>query len=126
MPSRVRFAPRPQRRIALSASVFESYANIEDELLFNALEPCLGAHSGPLAVMRFEHNQTADLLGKIAAATELDSVRVLAKQMIQATRGHFQKEEQILFRMARQFLSEDELASFGAQWAQKRTIVGAS
>lgn len=76
--------------------------------------------------MRFEHNQTADLLGKIAAATELDSVRVLAKQMIQATRGHFQKEEQILFRMARQFLSEDELASFGAQWAQKRTIVGAS
>ncbi len=39
--------------------------------------------------MRFEHNQITDLLGNIESATELDSARALAKQMIEVTRGHF-------------------------------------
>jgi hemerythrin-like domain-containing protein len=70
--------------------------------------------------MRFEHTQITDLLGNIESATDLDPARALAAQMIQVTRGHFQKEEQILFRMAHQFLSEDELASLGAEWAKRR------
>ena len=111
-----------QNRIAAFAFALESHAGIEDQLLFTTLEPHLGTQGGPLAVMRFEHNQITDLLGKIESATELDSARALARQMIEVTRGHFQKEEQILFRMARQFLSDDELASLGTQWAQHRKI----
>ena len=111
-----------QNRIAAFAFALESHAGIEDQLLFTTLEPHLGTQGGPLAVMRFEHNQITDLLGKIESATELDSARALARQMIEVTRGHFQKEEQILFRMARQFLSDEELAALGAQWAQHRKI----
>ncbi len=70
--------------------------------------------------MRIEHDQITDLLGKIESASDLASVRALTAQMIQVTRGHFQKEEQALFRMARQFLSEDELESLGMRWAKKR------
>ncbi|MBI3166825.1 MAG: hemerythrin domain-containing protein [Chloroflexi bacterium] len=115
-----------QNRIAAFAFALEAHAGLEDELLFNALEPHLGTAGGPLAVMRMEHDQIRDLLGKIESATDLDSARAFAKQMIQITRGHFQKEEQILFRMARQALSEDELSSLGAQWAQRRAplIIG--
>ena len=114
-----------QNRIAAFAFALEAHASLEDELLFNALEPHLGVQGGPLAVMRMEHDQIRDLLGKIESAADLDSARALAKQMIQVTRGHFQKEEQILFRMARQFLSEDELSALGTQWAKQRTpLVG--
>ncbi|MCC6499982.1 MAG: hemerythrin domain-containing protein [Anaerolineales bacterium] len=109
-----------QQRIVLFASTLESHASIEDELLFNALEPHLGIQGGPLAVMRIEHDQITDLLGKIESASDLASARALTAQMIQVTRGHFQKEEQALFRMARQCLSDDELAALGVKWAQKR------
>jgi hemerythrin-like domain-containing protein len=114
-----------QNRIAAFAFALESHAGLEDELLFNALEPHFGTQSGPLAVMRMEHDQITDLLGNIHSASDLDSARAFAKQMIQVTRGHFQKEEQILFRMARQFLSEEELSALGAEWAKQRTpLVG--
>ena len=115
--------PNLQNRITAFAFALEAHAGLEDELLFNALEPHLGTAGGPLAVMRMEHDQITDLLGKIESADNLESARALAKQMIQITRGHFQKEEQILFRMARQALSEDELTSLGAQWAGRRGIV---
>ena len=112
--------PNLQNRITAFAFALEAHATLEDELLFTALEPHLGTAGGPLAVMRMEHDQITDLLAKIESASNLDSARAFAKQMIQITRGHFQKEEQILFRMARQVLSEGELSSLGVAWAQKR------
>lgn len=112
--------PNLQNRIAAFAFALESHAGLEDELLFDALEPHLGTAGGPLAVMRMEHDQITDLLGKIESVSDLESARAFARQMIQITRGHFQKEEQILFRMARQFLDEEELSALGAQWAKRR------
>lgn len=109
-----------QHELAALGFALEAHAKLEDELLFTALEPHLGAQGGPLAVMRMEHAQITDLLGQIESATSLEEGRALAAQMIQVTRGHFQKEEQVLFRMARQFLGEDELSALGAKWAQKR------
>ena len=114
--------PALQNRLAAFAFALESHASIEDELLFTALEPHLGVQGGPLAVMRMEHNQITDLLGKIESAADLNSARALTKQMIEVTRGHFQKEEQVLFRMARQFLGEDELTALGAKWAHRRAL----
>lgn len=110
-----------RNQIAGFAFALESHATLEDELLFNALEPHLGTQGGPLMVMRMEHDQITDLLGKIRCDNELDSARPLVRQMIQVARGHFQKEEQVLFRMARQFLDEAELSALGSQWAQRRT-----
>ena len=114
-------------RIAAFAFVLESHAALEDELLFAALEPHLSAQGGPLAIMRMEHAQITELLGQIESTVSLEEGRARVAQMIQVTRGHFQKEEQILFRMARQFLSEDELSTLGAKWAQKRVpLIGLS
>jgi hemerythrin-like domain-containing protein len=110
-----------QHRFAAFAFALEAHAGLEDELLFTALEPHLGTQAGPLAVMRFDHDQIIDLLGKIKSAADLDSARGAARQLFPVVHSHFQKEEQVLFRMARQFLSEDELASLGGQWAKRRT-----
>lgn len=109
-----------QNRIAAFAFALESHANIEEELLFASLGPYLGAHSGPLAVMRMEHNQIADLLERIESAATIEEGRALVTQMIQVTRGHFQKEEQVLFRLVRQFLGEEELSALGTKWAEQR------
>lgn len=109
-----------QNQIAAFAFALESHAALEDELLFAALEPHLGTQNGPLALMRMEHDQITDLLGRVESAASPEEGRALATQMIQVARGHFQKEEQVLFRMARQFLGEDELSVLGAKWEQRR------
>jgi hemerythrin-like domain-containing protein len=96
----------------------EAHAHAEDELLFTALEPHLGAQSGPLAVMRMEHDQITALLERLKSPTNLTQGHTLATQMLDLSRDHFQKEEQILFPLARQFLGEQELAELGRQWAR--------
>ncbi|MBI5824545.1 MAG: hemerythrin domain-containing protein [Chloroflexi bacterium] len=119
LPALETVAALTNRAAPLSFSL-EAHARLEDELLFTALEPHLGTQGGPLAVMRMEHDQIVNLLGQIASATELEQGRALAAQMIAVSRAHFQKEEQVLFRMARQFLGEEQLSALGAQWAQRR------
>jgi hemerythrin-like domain-containing protein len=109
-----------QHRFAAFAFALEAHADLEDELLFTALEPHLGDQAGPLAVMRFEHNQIINLFGKIESAADLDSARDFARQLFPIVRRHFQKEEQALFEMAGRFLSEDELSTLGGQWAMRR------
>lgn len=112
--------PSIQHHIAAFAFALETHAGLEDELLFIALEPHLGTRNRPLALMRMEHNQITDLLGRIKSAASLVQGSAFALQMIQVTRGHFQKEEHVLFRMARQVLGEDELFILGAKWEQRR------
>ncbi|MBV6395838.1 MAG: hypothetical protein HFACDABA_01420 [Anaerolineales bacterium] len=109
-----------QNRLAPLTFSLEAHAALEDQLLFAALEPHLGTQGGPLMVMRMEHDQIVELLARIPSVPDLAQGRALAAQMIQIARGHFRKEEQALFRMARQFLSEDELSALGAQWEQRR------
>ena len=109
-----------QNRIAPLAFSLEAHASLEDELLFIALEPHLGTQGGPLAVMRHEHDQIVSLLERIPSAPDLVQARALAAQMIEVSRGHFRKEEQVLFRMAQNFLDEDELSALGAKWSARR------
>lgn len=109
-----------QNQIAAFAFALEAHAALEDDLLFTALEPHLGTQNGLLSLMRMEHDQITDFLGRIEAAASPKEGRALAAQMIQVARVHFQKEEHVLFHMARQFLNEDELWSLGAKWKERR------
>ena len=106
-----------QHRFA--AFALETHADLEDELLFNALEPHLSTQAGPLAALRFEHSQIIDLFGKIESAADLNSARVFARQLFPIVRGHFQKEEQALFQMAARFLSKNELSALDGQCGER-------
>ena len=121
LPTLESVAALTNRAAPLSFSL-EAHARLEDELLFTALEPHLGTQGGPLAVMRMEHDQIVNVLGRIESATDLEQGRALATQMIEVSRSHFQKEEQVLFRMARQFLGKEQLSALGAKWSQCRKI----
>ena len=98
-----------------------SHAHLEDELLFSALDPYLGP-MGPLAVMRMEHDQIEGLLDRIPTTKELRQAQGLLQQALQVARGHFAKEEQVLFPIAEQALDQGRLAELGVQWAERRGV----
>ena len=114
-----------QIHLAPLSFALEAHARLEDELLFTALEIHLGTQAGPLVVMRMEHDQIVNLLAGIQSASGLAQGRDLASQMTEVARGHFQKEEQALFRMARQLLGENTLYALGVKWAQQRGLLAA-
>lgn len=76
----------------------------------------------PLTVMRMEHNQIGDLIGRAQSTTDLARGRALTTQMIDVIRGHFREEEQVLFRLAQQCLNEEDLSILGATCAQRRAL----
>lgn len=111
-----------QAQGALLTAALETHAHLEEDLLFSTLEPHLG-QGGPLAVMRTEHQQIEEGLARLPGLGELAPARQLLLQVVQVARGHFAKEEQVLYPMAHQALGEAVLAELGARWAERRQVV---
>ncbi len=107
---------------AVLEAMVDSHATLEDELLFAALEPYLGKHDGPLAILRAEHEEMKRLLWQIEDTVDGDEAIVLVKEALTAARIHFQKEEQVLFPMARRLLGDEELTRLGSAWAEARRV----
>ena len=124
------------------------HAHKEDEALFPALERSFASNSGPTAVMREEHREIearaqlfkrtlhqlehvehpAILAGgselRAMASGEGDAAQIaaLARELIDLLDAHFSKEETILFPMARQMLSADDLAAVGRRMDALRAV----
>ncbi len=107
--------------IATVTASLLAHAHVEDEILFPALEAHFGS-MGPLAVMRAEHEKIEQTLQE-AAQTEPDAEAAeRVRSALAVAREHFTKEEQILFRMARQVLGEEALAQLAERWAARRRV----
>ncbi len=98
-----------------------SHARIEEDLLFPRLEPHLG-QKGPLAVMRFEHREIDERLENARQETDIAALKSVIGQLLELAHGHFQKEERVLFALARQFLDEATLTELGDEWAASRNV----
>lgn len=110
-----------QRMTRALAAALASHARIEDELLFPALEAHLGP-AGPLAVMRHEHEEIEAAIEDVASAQTQEAAAARLRYGLQVAQDHFSKEEQILFQMARQSISEQELEQLGIRWADARRV----
>jgi len=88
-------------------SALEGHAQLEEELLFKNLELHIGP-TGPLAVMRAEHNQIEHSLESLPDAQSLGQAQDLLQKVIAVARNHFAKEEQILYPMIDQFMPDSE------------------
>jgi hemerythrin-like domain-containing protein len=95
---------------------------LEDELLFIALEAHLDPQSGPLAVMRMEHNEIEGSLERLQKLQDLAEAKNLLLHAVQTARAHFAKEEQVLFPLAGQMLEAGKLVQLGAKWAERRKV----
>jgi iron-sulfur cluster repair protein YtfE (RIC family) len=112
-------SPQADGAAALVSKAVIVHAELEDELLFTALEARMGP-AGPLAVMRSEHDEIHRRLEGGADGEAGALQRVLG--MIPIAREHFAKEEQVLFQMARQVLSTEELEQLSVRWADERQV----
>ena len=106
--------------VTLSAVIL-SHAHLEEELLFPALETHMG-RTGPLAVMRTEHDEIKDALRQIEEAQNFDDGADCVAHALSILRDHFQKEEEVLFSMARQLLDEETQTRLGKAWAEARRV----
>jgi hemerythrin-like domain-containing protein len=107
--------------VAVLERLLLAHARIEEELLFPRLEPYLG-QMGPLAVMRDEHREIDNLLDAAGQESDLGALRSLIGRLLALAHGHFQKEEQVLFAMARRFLDDATLTEIGDRWAESRNV----
>ena len=116
---------RDVREIHGAVSVLErlllSHAQAEEDLLFPRLEPHLG-QTGPLAVMRSEHREIDGLVETAKGEADPAALASVIDRLLDLALGHFQKEEAVLFAMARQFLDEATLTDLGDQWAARRNV----
>ena len=106
---------------AMLRAGLKGHAGLEEDLLFKTLEPHIGP-SGPLGVMRQEHQEIEHALDHLPGVLELAHAQNLLLRVIEIARQHFSKEEQILYPIALQTLAAAELSQLGKQWSQKRNV----
>jgi iron-sulfur cluster repair protein YtfE (RIC family) len=98
-----------------------SHSELEDELLIPILEPHMGTE-GPLAVMRAEHDEIKSALQQLEEARNLEDGVDCVARVLSLLRDHFQKEEEILFSVARQVLDDETQIRLGKAWAEARRV----
>ena len=80
---------------------------MEEEVMFPAFEERTGMRQGPTMVMRSEHGQMTDLLGKMSGAIKMKRENAFlgdADTLLILMQQHNVKEEQMLYQMADQVL----------------------
>jgi len=111
-----------QASIEILENQLWTHAQIEEKYLFPALEPHFG-EMGPLAVMKAEHREIEDYLETAKSEEDVTQLKSHIMGLIDLSYGHFQKEEMVLFAMAKQFLSGVEQESLGDAWADERAVL---
>lgn len=115
-------APLPDFLVFLQGEVGEHFA-LEEEFLFPALERFPQLAQGPVAVMKAEHAEFRALVAALAVALRAgsqDGALTAARQVIGLLRAHIDKEDHVLFPMARHFMSAVELDDLDARTAAHR------
>lgn len=106
------------------AAVLGSHARVENELLLDELAR-RNAETGPLAVMRREHDDIEGLIEEArreVGAGDTDRAVELLLEAIAVAREHFEKEELAAFPAAERVLDEGSLMAIGAKWAERRRV----
>ena len=106
--------------VVLSAVVLP-HANLEEKLLLPALETHMGT-TGPLAVMRTEHDEIKTALRQIEEVRDLEDGADCVARALSLLRDHCQKEEEVLFSVARQVLDDATQIRLGKTWAEARRV----
>lgn len=95
---------------AFNASMQRHFAR-EEDVLFPAFEARTGMSGGPTYVMRAEHQQMNGLLNEMNQALEKSDAKAylgLSETLLMLMRQHNMKEENILYPMSDQALSDQQ------------------
>jgi hemerythrin-like domain-containing protein len=99
-----------------------AHARIEEETLFVPYERETGS-LGPLRCLRHEHQMMDQMIRNLFRLTDAELLRAQVRNLLDVTRRHLAREEEVMFAAARQSLPADERAHQGAHWAEARGVM---
>lgn len=117
---RARTAAEVRSLSTLVEKVLAPHSQAEDKLLMEALDPCI-EEFGQCRTFHEEHDQIEELLRLVHSARSLKQARQILLAAITIARGHFDKEERIVFPLAEKVLKARTLEELGARWRQQRS-----
>ena len=107
------------------AAALESHAELEDELLFEALAADPRFPRGPVEAMRAEHERIDALFERLLApggAPGAGDPQRVVEPLVETIRHHFAHEENVLFPLALRLLDGARLEELGSAWAKRRKV----
>jgi hemerythrin-like domain-containing protein len=107
---------------ALMESMLRAHSDTEDELFIGPLEHCF-EQIGQRDTFLQEHQEIDGNLERIQKSTQVSEARQLLLAAVTYSRGHFDKEERIVFPMAERVLKGKTLTALGKIWMDQRTQV---
>lgn len=97
------------------------HAQVEERLVFAPLEERIGLQ-GPLACLKDEHDAMDASIRGLFRIDDVAALKAAIREVLATARGHFSKEEQVLFPVARKVFGVDDRAHLGENWAQARGV----
>jgi len=97
------------------------HARVEEETLFQSYEKATGT-LGPLRCLRHEHQQMDQRIRSLFRIPDLDEMKKQTRALLDLTRRHLAREEQVMFTAAREALTSGVLAACGEEWAKFRGV----
>ncbi len=105
---------------ALMESLLKAHSDTEDKLFIGPLEHCF-EQIGQRDSFHYEHVEIDDNLRRVQEAKHLRQAQELLLAAVTYSRGHFDREERIVFPMAERVLKEKTLTELGQTWMDQRT-----
>ena len=98
------------------------HARIEDETLFQPYEKHTGS-LGPLKCLRHEHELMDQQIRSMFRLQDPAVLREQIKALLDVTRRHLAREEEVMFKAARDAIEQGELEHLGHHWAEFRGVM---
>jgi hemerythrin-like domain-containing protein len=108
---------------ALLESALTTHAALEDELLFDGLEPGLD-QIGKLEKVQHEHDAICKGFALVRHCKTRSEAQRRLLNVVHLTRKEFDLEDRIIFKLAEETLRADTLEKLGKSWARKRMVPG--
>jgi hemerythrin-like domain-containing protein len=99
-----------------------AHARVEEETLFGPYERRTGS-LGPLRCLRHEHEQMDQVIRMLFRLEDETELRGRIRGLLDLTRRHLAREEEVMFAAARSGLPGDEREHQGTHWAQARGVL---
>src|SRR5262245_56849411 len=105
----------------LLQAALKTHADLEDELLFDNLEPGLD-QIGKLEKVQHEHGAICRGLELVHQARSRKDAQRRLLNVVHLTRKEFDLEDRLIFRLAEELLREETLLKLGKAWARQRIV----
>jgi hemerythrin-like domain-containing protein len=102
-------------------AALRTHAALEDELLFNGLEPGFD-QMGKLEKIQHEHAAICHGLELVRQARTKKDAQKYLRNVVHLARKEFDLEDRLIFRMAEELLREETLHKLGKAWARQRGV----